>query len=576
MLPMSALEAEIAAALERLETGEPVLERRYLDLKEEPGRRGRGGVILPGQGTSEEAAAYLAGECACIANTPGGGALVLGVADDGTLIGTELDAEWLRARIFQLLQRLVTPDIREVHVRGVRLLVLRLVEAVEPVRWRHKIRWRVDDTCQEIDAASWHARRHAHLQFDWSAQPSASRWSDVRAGALEKARDSLRDAGDPHSAELADADDRTLLSRLNAIDGEGRLTKAAELVFVGRTDSCLDYVRRDVHGADSATRIRRADRSLIEQLAEVFAAGTAHNPVRHVGTGLSRGQLRQIPERAFREAIINGIAHRDWGSSDPTTVEHVGGTLRVTSPGGFYGGVTTANIITHPSKSRNPALAQLLASLKLAEREGIGVDRLVLESLSAGLRMPTIEETPSPSVVTSLNGEHVDGGWIAFIRVDGLRQEIRDLRVLMSLWQLTRRGWVDAETLAPFLQVSLAEAGDAMRSLLSIRVEREAVVAPVDGQPSTATPAACLAPKGRRLLGDSYDDAGEPTPLPSPATVAIDYAGAQGRISSTELGALTGRSNPGIVLKQLEGQGALAPSWPSRRGQGFHYLPARA
>jgi ATP-dependent DNA helicase RecG len=34
-----------------------------------------------------------------MANTPGGGALVVGVADDGTVLGTELDADWLRHRI---------------------------------------------------------------------------------------------------------------------------------------------------------------------------------------------------------------------------------------------------------------------------------------------------------------------------------------------------------------------------------------------------------------------------------------------------------------------------------------------
>lgn len=59
------------------------------------------GIIIEGQPPNEEAARYLAAEMDCFANTPGGGAIILGVADDGTRIGTRLDAEWLRHRIWE-------------------------------------------------------------------------------------------------------------------------------------------------------------------------------------------------------------------------------------------------------------------------------------------------------------------------------------------------------------------------------------------------------------------------------------------------------------------------------------------
>jgi ATP-dependent DNA helicase RecG len=71
-------------------------------VKEEPGRRGAGGKIVPGGDRNDPAARYLAGEMSCMANSPGGGAIILGVADDGTRIGTDLDGEWLRHRIWQL------------------------------------------------------------------------------------------------------------------------------------------------------------------------------------------------------------------------------------------------------------------------------------------------------------------------------------------------------------------------------------------------------------------------------------------------------------------------------------------
>ena len=104
------LEFVVEAALQQLARGEPVerIETTRLDLKEEPGRRAKGGTVLPGQRHNEQAASYLAGEMACMANTPGGGSIIVGIADDGSRIGTELDGDWLRHRIWELSKRRLT------------------------------------------------------------------------------------------------------------------------------------------------------------------------------------------------------------------------------------------------------------------------------------------------------------------------------------------------------------------------------------------------------------------------------------------------------------------------------------
>ena len=127
---------QVAEVLARLARGEAPtnIERTQVDVKEEPGRRGRDGLVRPGRAENEDAATYLAGEMACLANTPGGGAIILGIADDGARIGTELDAEWLRHRIFQLTNRQLTVSARPGDLAGVRLLVLTAPEAVEPIR----------------------------------------------------------------------------------------------------------------------------------------------------------------------------------------------------------------------------------------------------------------------------------------------------------------------------------------------------------------------------------------------------------------------------------------------------------
>lgn len=69
------LAAEVELVVARLERGEapPRPESEHVDCKEEPGRRGRGGVLLPAEPRNPAAADYLAREVCCLANTPGGG-----------------------------------------------------------------------------------------------------------------------------------------------------------------------------------------------------------------------------------------------------------------------------------------------------------------------------------------------------------------------------------------------------------------------------------------------------------------------------------------------------------------------
>jgi ATP-dependent DNA helicase RecG len=563
----------IISMLERGETVDSSVERQIVDLKEEAGRRGAGGVIGPGSPTNEPAAKQLAGESACMANTPGGGALIVGVADDGTVVGADLDHEWLRKRIYDLTERRLTVDVTEVHVRGDRLLVLVVPTAVEPIRWQGKIHWRVGDTCVEVDASTWHAKRMSQLHYDWSAEESTVSVSDARPQAMAVARDFLADAGSPGAADLVGASDLQLLRRLNAVTGQGMLTNAGVLAFVGRHDPALDYVHRDYAGGDSTARVRRSGRSLLEELSEVFVSVDANNVIRHVQTGLAVGQVRDIPRLAAREAIVNGVAHREWGVPEPTVVEHVGRTLRVTSPGGFFGGVNEGNIITHPSQSRNRSLTQLLADLKVAEREGIGVDRMVREMVRVGHRPPDIREITGPFVRASLVGETWDEAWIAWLGAIEPKAETQDINSLLLLRRLVDDGWVDEVRAAPLIQLTIEEARGALLKLAGARLSGAAVLARVEGVPDGTAAAWQLAPRAWEELGTADRAYGNVRTLPSRTEIARSYAAARGRISTTELGCLVRASgtNVGGTLKGLEQEGVLAPSSAARRGRGFFY-----
>lgn len=567
---------EVADLIARMNAGELVDERhesRYVDLKEEAGRRDNTGAVIHGPSENEAAARQLAGEAACMANTPGGGALIVGVTNDGTLIGSDLGAEWLRQRIFELTQRLLTVDVSEATARGARLLIVISPTAVEPVRFNNRIHWRVNDRCVEVDAATWHARRMRALHYDWSADISSMPASQARPQALTVARDFLRASADPSAEELARTTDTQLLRRLNVVTADGMLTNAGVLAFVGRTNPCVDYIHRDFAGGDSTARVRRGDRSLLEELAEVFLTMDAHNATRHIPAGLVVRQVRDIPTLAAREAVVNGVAHREWGLADPTVVEHVGRTLRVTSPGGFFGGVNESNIITHPSQSRNASLTQLLADLGVAEREGIGVDRMIREMVRVGHQPPVIREISGPYVRTSLVGDALDVPWITWLADIDPAEEAVDVSSLLLLRYLLGGGWVDEQQAAPLIQLPVEESRGAILKLARATISSHPLLARVEGVPEGTTPVWHLASEALGRLLASDRDAGHSRQLPTRREIAISYARARGRISSTELGSLVGASgtNVGGNLKELAADGFLTPSNPTGRGRGFFY-----
>ena len=578
ILGPSPINALVEQALHRLSRGEPPahIELERVDFKEERGRRGSDGTVSPGQATNEPAADHLAAEMACMANTPGGGAVIVGVADDGARIGTRLDADWVRHRIWELTSHQLTVEVRETNLEGCRLLILTCIEALAPVRYRGNLRWRVGTNCVEVDPVVWQSRMLERIGFDWSDQPSGQTLDDVSSAAIEIARRYLREAnGGESDTGLADATDADLLRRLNLVKGSRDLTNAGSLLFVATPWPGVDYIRRDVPGGDSTLRIEGAG-PLLMQVREVEQAGEVANRVTHTAEGFAPGRIRSIPPRTLREAIVNGLVHRDWLAARPTVIEHVGDTLTVTSPGGFVGGVTPANIITHPAVPRYRNLSEAMAALGLAEREGIGVDRMVRDMLSIGRPAPVIAEVDGPYVRVVLLGGAPDTAVVDLVAAL-TPAHAGNVDSLLLIEHLTRHGWVDAESATELLQRSSAEeANEAILRLANARVDADGsapVIAPVQGVPSNQPDAFRLSDAVRSRLFHRLALLRAPE---GRETLLLDWSRARGRVSSTEVADLTGLSkvSAGRLLTALADAGHLKGGRPGRRGRGFFYVPA--
>ena len=120
--------------------------------------------------------------------------------------------------------------------------------------------------------------------------------------------------------------------------------------------------------------------------------------------GLFRVPVPNLSKRAFREAFLNALAHRDYTRLAAVHITwQLGEQLVISNPGGFVRGVSIDTLLTTPPRSRNLALADALKRIGLAERTGRGVDRIYQELLEAGRAAPNYRQSSLDDVVLQLS-----------------------------------------------------------------------------------------------------------------------------------------------------------------------------
>ncbi len=446
-------------------------ETELVDFKEEAGRRDRAGQVLLGQAQSQAVAEQLANEVACLANSPQGGALIVGVADDGTRVSAASDRDWLRQRIHQRVD--LAPVIEERFLGdGTRVLVLLVAAAREPVEdTKGRIRWRVGTSCAPVDRAQWWADRLARQGGDPLFCSTTKTISDLAPGTLVAFRRLLRDRD---RAQLQELPDRELLSRLGVLLPSGQLTAAGVHFFCPAPRTVIEFLVMDVPGGNVISPVHDlAQLSLIEQLTEVETRIDAVNTGTVLTTGPRLESVPQIPGAAVRESLLNAIVHRDWFPTEPITVTwfQLDSRLDISSPGGFVGGINHRNVLS-ARYSRNPALADLARAMGLVEKQGVGVDRMYRDMVVLGHAPPAIREEFGPRIRTTLvGGRPLEAAQLVVERLLPVARR-QDLRVPLIFYVFLRDGFATPHSVAEFMQVTEEEALDALKIASTCRISQ--------------------------------------------------------------------------------------------------------
>jgi ATP-dependent DNA helicase RecG len=129
----------------------------------------------------------------------------------------------------------------------------------------------------------------------------------------------------------------------------------------------------------------------IDRVVEFVQKNTRHPPVIQ---GIRRISLDEYPEKAVREAVVNAIAHRDYvDGSRHIMIAIYHDRIVIASPGFPPKPLTIAKLMKgkYLPCSRNPVIAQTLASLGFMEQRGSGMGRMRAAMIDHGLDAPQIE-----------------------------------------------------------------------------------------------------------------------------------------------------------------------------------------
>jgi ATP-dependent DNA helicase RecG len=406
----------------------------------------------------------------CLANAEGG-KILLGVDDRGHIRGCpSYDVLELLSGVYRATDPPITVDIEEVPTPQGTILVIN----VPRTPFIHNtaggvFQRRVGKQCLPMSAADVLAFQSERAGLDYSALPLGQTHypDDIDPQALERlcAEIAIR------SPALARQPDRDLLRSLRLLmDGEDptRLTVAAGLLL-GRPET----LRRELPQAEVAyfrqrteTNILLSERLylplplLLRRLEELVEAA---NEVQSFLLGLQRIDVPAFPQPVYREAILNAVAHRNYGLPGNVIVRHFPDRLEVMSPGGFPAGVNPANILRQVVP-RNRLLADVLGRVGYVERAGYGVDMMYEQMLRLGKEPPWfIPDELSVRVV--IRNDTFDEPFAAFVQQQLRTGPQPTLEQLLVLGHLKRRLEVDVTTAMRLLQRNEEEASEVLAGM---------------------------------------------------------------------------------------------------------------
>ncbi|MFO7715178.1 ATP-binding protein [Desulfosarcina sp.] len=415
-----------------------------------------------------------------LTNTEGGD-ILLGVEDDGSVTGlhpNHMNLSGLTAMVANktnpaISVRVERHTIRDLEIARIHVPKSRqLVSTSEGLLQRRRLK--LDGTPEAVPFYP-----HEFLQRQSSLgliDPSAMTIEALTTMQLDPLqRQRLRNAikkygGDQSLLTLADEELEGALGLCRDISGI-RYPTLAGLLLLGTEEllrihiPAYEVAFQVLQGTD--VRVNEFFRKpLLETFEEVELLFKARVEEEEIQVGLFRVPVPNYDRRAFREAFVNALVHRDFSRLGAVHVKMTEDGLTISNPGGFVEGVTLENLLVADPRSRNPLLADIIKRIGLAERTGRGIDRIFEGMLRYG--RPAPDYSLSNAFTVSVHMANVTAD-LDFLKMVVEQEEklghmpIDSLIILSRLREERRLGTAD---LAPWVQKTEANVRATLEKLV--------------------------------------------------------------------------------------------------------------
>lgn len=364
-----------------------------------------------------------------LANTEGG-SLLLGVEDNGIPTGlhsVHSNLAGLPAMVANNTVPALAVTVEALEIDGVRIGWItipksrQLVSTADGIVQRRRLK--VDGTPESVPFYPHEfTQRQSSLGL---VDPSAAPVVELTAEELSSLeRERIREAirlygGDKSLLALEDRELDGALGLTTTVDGILHPTVAG-LLLLGREPD----IRRLLPAHEVAFQVLQGTdvrvnefyrKPFLQTFKEVETLFLARLEEQEVEVGLFRVPVPNYDRRAFREAFVNALVHRDYSRLGAVHVRLDDDGMTISSPGGFVEGITLDNLLTTAPRSRNPLLADIVKRIGLAERTGRGIDRIFEGMLRYGRSAPDYGMSDAVTVAVQLSSADADVDFLKLI-----------------------------------------------------------------------------------------------------------------------------------------------------------------
>lgn len=319
-----------------------------------------------------------------------GGKLYIGVRDDGTVNGLD-NADSVSLQISNMVRDAIKPDItmflhyETIVENGKNVVVVDIQRGTDRPYYLAKKGMRPEGVYVRQGYSSVPATDTAIRRM--IKETDGDRFEAMRCLNQDLTFEATKKEFELRKTDFGAQQMRTL----KLIDQDGLYSNLALLL----SDQCVHTIKVAVFQGTDQTIFkdrREFTGSLMQQMNEVYDFIDFRNQTRATIEKLYRVDVRDYPEVAVREALLNLLVHRDYSFSASAFISIYEDRIEFVSIGGLMPGIDLEDVMVGISVCRNQDLANVFYRLHLIEAYGTGMGKIMKAYESMQVK-PVIETT---------------------------------------------------------------------------------------------------------------------------------------------------------------------------------------